>query len=317
MALTYPHMLEELLPDARVQNRGVPGNTIAQGMARLERDVLAAKPQFVLISFGVNDSVMTEVGKARVPRETYEKLLIEMIDRIRAAGAHPVVATQTPIIAGPYYTRHPKAYYEAAGGVCAFLASYNDTVRHVCKAKQVPLADVAQAFRGNEERWLRPAPDGVHPNPEGHAAMARAFAQVLRTLPGLKGARPGRLGLKPIASDEFDALTDWRPAEGMVARCEQGLLRVRAGKAVASIRRVFYLDPCRFSKLSAKIDRATGVYNIQVWAGAQRHVFRRASDAGTFSGPHGFKAKGPVSVTVVIYLAANAEADLDYLRFCE
>ena len=317
LALTYPHMLGELLPDARVENRGVPGNTIAQGTERLDRDVLSLRPQFVVVSFGVNDSVMTAADKARVPRERYGKLLAEMIDRIRAAGAEPIVATQTPIIAAPYYKRHPKAYYGAAGGVCKFLSTYNEVIRRVAKAKRVPMVDIAKLFKGREEQWLRPAPDGVNPNPQGYEAMAGAFADALRGQPGLKGTRQGRIGLKPIAADEFDTLTDWRPASGIEARCEQGLLRVRAGKTVGSIRRTFYLDLSRLNTLSVKVDRATGVYNIQVWARAQRHVFRRASDAGSFRASHGFKAKGCVSVTVVIYLAANAEADFDYLRFEE
>ncbi len=40
----------------RVVNAGVPGDTILQGLARLERDVLAHQPAVVFIAFGLNDA---------------------------------------------------------------------------------------------------------------------------------------------------------------------------------------------------------------------------------------------------------------------
>ncbi len=315
---TYPHLLGELLPDARVVNRGVPGNTIAQGMARLERDVLALKPAFVLISFGVNDSVMTAPNRPRVPPAQYEKLLIRMIDRIRAAGAKPIVATQTPIVAEVYYTRHPKAYYAAVGGVRAFLARYNDIIRRVAQAKSVPLVDVAKVFEGKEAQWIRPAPDGVHPNARGYEAIARAFAKVLRAQPELKGARVGRIkhpAPKPATADEFDSFEGWSLGRGLQARCADGKLILRAGKTYGWARKTFYLDPSRFNLLAVKIDRTTGIYNIQVAAGGERRVFRRAANAGAFRRSHGLRAKGPTAATLIINLAANVEAEFDYVRF--
>ena len=45
-------------------NAGVGGNTTADALARFEPDVLARKPDFVVIMFGLNDSWIDE-GKTR------------------------------------------------------------------------------------------------------------------------------------------------------------------------------------------------------------------------------------------------------------
>jgi len=62
---TYPEQLQVLLDTrygpgvATVINAGIGGNTSGAGPARLERDVLAHKPDIVLVNFGLNDSAKT------------------------------------------------------------------------------------------------------------------------------------------------------------------------------------------------------------------------------------------------------------------
>ncbi|MBC7224664.1 MAG: hypothetical protein H5T59_10405 [Anaerolineae bacterium] len=55
----YPALLEARLRAhglrARVWNAGINGQTVLQGLARLERDVIQRRPDVVLVAFGLND----------------------------------------------------------------------------------------------------------------------------------------------------------------------------------------------------------------------------------------------------------------------
>lgn len=56
---TYPALLEARLRaqgvQAKVWNAGINGQTVLQGLARLERDVFQRQPDVVLVAFGLND----------------------------------------------------------------------------------------------------------------------------------------------------------------------------------------------------------------------------------------------------------------------
>jgi len=75
-------------PKARITgvNGATGGDTTAQGLSRLEQKVLAAKPDLVLIAFGMNDQ---NVGF--VPLDQFERNLAEMVDRIRASTTAEII----------------------------------------------------------------------------------------------------------------------------------------------------------------------------------------------------------------------------------
>ncbi|MFO0007714.1 MAG: SGNH/GDSL hydrolase family protein, partial [bacterium] len=56
--------LQRALPgrEVAVINAGISGNTVADGLARLQRDVLDHQPQIVTISFGLNDLARSGEG---------------------------------------------------------------------------------------------------------------------------------------------------------------------------------------------------------------------------------------------------------------
>ena len=73
--------LKKAYPQADVTavNAGISGNTTRHGLARIEKDVLAHKPDLVTVMFGLND--MTGV-----PLDDYRKNLAEIIRRNRDTG---------------------------------------------------------------------------------------------------------------------------------------------------------------------------------------------------------------------------------------
>ena len=177
----YPTELEKILP-VRAINAGVPGNTSRQGLARLERDVISHKPAAVLVLFGTNDN-REDAPRIHVPVADYEKNLETIIERCSAAGAKVVLGTIPPIDPEPYFKRHIKEKFDAAGGLDKLVAQYRAAALRAGKSNNVPVVDLNQLLV-NERGWRKD--DGVHPTPEGNRLLAKLFsAQLVATL-GLK-----------------------------------------------------------------------------------------------------------------------------------
>lgn len=187
---TYPGVLGTLLPGVLVRNAGVPGNTSEQGLARLDRDVLAHRPVAVVVLFGTNDSVLCEKGKYRVAVDRYRENLKRIIQGCRKKGTRVVLCTLLPINAQPYFTRHPREYYEAEGGLGAIVQRYRKAALAVGKEMKTPVVDLWAAME-KDETLLRPAPDGVHPSEKGCRVIAEQVAKVLLSEPAIVEALSG------------------------------------------------------------------------------------------------------------------------------
>jgi len=145
----YPAVLSTLTGHT-VINAGVPGNTTADGLARLP-DVLAEyKPRLVLLCLGGNDMLR------RVPETETENNLRLLVRTIRAAGAE-VVLVGVP---------EPKLF----GGAPAFYEKLAGEL-------QVPLEqDVfVEVLKDN-----RLKSDPIHANAEGYRVVAERLAGFLR-----------------------------------------------------------------------------------------------------------------------------------------
>jgi acyl-CoA thioesterase-1 len=90
-AATYPARLEAELSRAfpstpvAIVNAGVVGDTAAMMLARMERDVIALRPDVVIWQVGTND-----IDKA-VPRDLLRAQIREGLARLRAAGSDVVL----------------------------------------------------------------------------------------------------------------------------------------------------------------------------------------------------------------------------------
>jgi acyl-CoA thioesterase I len=141
-----------------VLDDGVPGDTAADGLARLPQ-VLAQDPWLVIVELGGNDILR------QVPIEETEAALGEIVRRLLAVRVLPVLVA----VGGPFGSRHADMYDRLGDRY------------HVPVVRRV-LRDIL----------LDPAlkADEVHPNDEGHARLAAAIAA--RVQPWLSERR--RLG---------------------------------------------------------------------------------------------------------------------------
>jgi lysophospholipase L1-like esterase len=73
-----------------VINAGVAGDTVAQGLARLDQDVTAHSPDYVLVMFGSEDVLQGVEAKG------FQKDLEKIVKRIAASTTIPVLITPVP-----------------------------------------------------------------------------------------------------------------------------------------------------------------------------------------------------------------------------
>jgi len=132
-----------------VINAGVPGNTTAQGLARVKKDVLSKNPRIVIIELGINDY------QQKIPLSTTHKNLQKIIDMVND-GKRKIYLFRA--YAGPGWNEQVDNMYNT-------LASSNNI-------EQVDMS--WPDFWGVEElsnKNDKTVPGG-HPNPKGHELIA-------------------------------------------------------------------------------------------------------------------------------------------------
>jgi lysophospholipase L1-like esterase len=113
---------------------GISGNKVPDLEARLDRDVLARKPSTVVIYIGIND-VWHSLQGGGTPKETFEKGLRSIVERIRASGARTILCTPT-VIGERILGSNP---------LDAMLDTYSDITRKVAADMKTGLLDLRKA----------------------------------------------------------------------------------------------------------------------------------------------------------------------------
>lgn len=168
-----------------VVNAGIGGNKIHDLLGRLDRDVLAHKPDWVTVSIGINDvwHGLADGGHSGVSIETYREGLAELVDRIVAAGANVVLLPPTVIGEDPSSAGNVKLVdYRAA--VHAIAASRGLLVAPTDTDLDTALTAGLKIVGGEPGKTL--TSDGVHLRPAGDAVLAVA---VLKTLGFFAGSK--------------------------------------------------------------------------------------------------------------------------------
>jgi lysophospholipase L1-like esterase len=148
---------------------GIGGHKSNQMLARLEKDVLRHKPDWMTLSCGVND---VWHGKRGVDLPSYKKNITEIVNKAQAAGVKVVLLTSTMIKEDQSNDLNQK------------LAPYNEFIRTLAKEKKCLLADLNADMQAGLKTFPADAPkgkqltsDGVHMNKAGNVMMARGVAR--------------------------------------------------------------------------------------------------------------------------------------------
>jgi len=145
---SYPARLAEMLGQP-VINAGIPGDTTARALLRLERDVLSKSPRMVLITLGGNDL------KNGVDRNLAFKNLRQIVEAIQSRDALVVIGGIKLL----FWDRgYDEAYKKLADDTGALL---------------VP--DILGGIMGHQELMH----DTIHPNGAGYKIMAERFFKAI------------------------------------------------------------------------------------------------------------------------------------------
>ncbi|HWE01546.1 MAG TPA: GDSL-type esterase/lipase family protein [Tepidisphaeraceae bacterium] len=140
---------------------GISGHKSNDMLARVQRDVIDKKPDWMTLSCGVND---VWHGANGVPLDQYKKNITEIVDKCEAAHIKVLVLTSTMI-------------HEEPNDNNTKLGGYNDFLRELAKEKKLPVADLNEEMQAA----IKAAPkhqgnyltvDGVHMNALGNVMMA-------------------------------------------------------------------------------------------------------------------------------------------------
>jgi lysophospholipase L1-like esterase len=157
----YVPLVREALKDRGVEVDAVAtgGHKVTDLLKRVEADVIAKKPTYVVIQIGVNDA-----SKGVTPEE-FRAQLLELIGRLETGGARVIQCTCTCRIEG----------YSPDNAMDQKLDALADVARGIAKEKNLPLVDLRLAFR---EYWKAKNPenkpkgfltyDGNHWTETGH-----------------------------------------------------------------------------------------------------------------------------------------------------
>jgi lysophospholipase L1-like esterase len=141
---TYPDRLSERLGEP-VVNAGIPGDTTADALNRLEDDVLSHEPRAVFITLGGNDL------KNGMSREAAFRNLKTIVTRIQDQGALVVLGG----VDIPFWGR-----------------GFGDAYRELAEETGAALVpNVLDGLLGDGALMS----DNIHPNGAGYAIMARRF----------------------------------------------------------------------------------------------------------------------------------------------
>jgi lysophospholipase L1-like esterase len=142
---------------------GVSGNTSKDMLARVDRDVISKKPDWMTLSCGVND--VWHGAKGGVLLEDYKKNITALVDKCDAAKVKVMILTSTMIMEDQGNDNNQK------------LIAYNDFLRSLAKERKYPLADLnadeqAELKTASKQTGKNLTVDGVHMNPLGNKMMA-------------------------------------------------------------------------------------------------------------------------------------------------
>jgi acyl-CoA thioesterase-1 len=162
-AKSYPAFLQKKV-NIPVINAGVSGDTTADGLARIDADVISKNPQIVIIELGANDFGL--------PISTIKNNLQSIISKLNN-GSRKIYLTR-------FYT---EAFMSDLAGalnlsnaqVAALITQYDGMFRSLASSNNIEL--IEDIWSGV---WGIHMSDEVHPNAKGYEIMADNYFRILQ-----------------------------------------------------------------------------------------------------------------------------------------
>lgn len=156
---------------------GISGNKIYDLYLRLDSDVLAKKPDVVVIYIGVNDVWHKARTGTGTDADRFEKFYNAIIKKLLEKNIKPVLCTPATIGEKTDFTNQQDGD----------MNRYSNIVRSLAQKNNLPLIDLRQLFldynkqnnKENKESGIL-TKDGVHLNEKGNELVAEEMWKVIR-----------------------------------------------------------------------------------------------------------------------------------------
>ena len=166
----YPKVLDDLLGDGyTVCNYGISGGCLLSTSDKPYRNTdvyplsQSLDPHIVVLMLGTNDSKTENWTNAA----DFKEQMIALIEDYRALPSAPTICLCTPC----------KAYSDIYSIQESEISQIVPIIHEICAEYDLTLIDI-RTLSENHPEWF--AKDGVHPNNDGAAAIARAVAQAIK-----------------------------------------------------------------------------------------------------------------------------------------
>lgn len=177
------------------------GCTVTKGQRIMDKhEGSLSDYNYAILEFGGNDCDLewAEIAdtphtehRAHVPLDEFEEIYSSMIERTRLAGTNPILLTLPPLDSERFFNWVSKDLNKV--NIMEFLEQdisrifrwqegYNDMVYKLARKLSVPIIDIRSAFTEHDDYRSLLCVDGMHPNKEGHRAIARCMEQSIANL---------------------------------------------------------------------------------------------------------------------------------------
>ncbi len=188
-AYLFYMMLRERFPRAKLTyvNAGIGGTGSHYGAMRVREDLLAHRPDLVVLDFSVNDTeaVLPLYGEGKLYPETWEGVL----RRVLSFETHPAVLVLN------------NSFYDTGDSV-------EDEHNAIADRYGVPHMSVRDEIlpRIRDGIYVREdlSPDGLHPNDLGHRLIAEELMKVMEAVPDRVDGALGRVLPPPLTLNGYE-----------------------------------------------------------------------------------------------------------------
>ncbi|MFT5697433.1 MAG: acyl-CoA thioesterase-1 [Desulforhopalus sp.] len=177
----YPLQLQKMIQSTgkpcTIYNLGIPGERTHQGVKRIDSVLDSIHADMILIMEGTNDI------RSGFPWQTTKLNLQLMIDKAKAKGVTPILATLTPS--------------DQVNSEQLIPYKWNPMIKELAKQNGIPLVDQYSAI---ESSWQSLNGDGIHPNDRGYLFLAKTWNVSIEEMITSKGIfiHPNRFNLQFI-----------------------------------------------------------------------------------------------------------------------
>ncbi|MCJ7666429.1 MAG: GDSL-type esterase/lipase family protein [Actinobacteria bacterium] len=213
---SFPYLLEKKLmeqyPGVMVINSGIGGQTVLDGLQRLESDVFYYDPMVVIINFGLNDAFIVTEGDSREQRnsnpgqtkgegnnfeseqslvdenrdtdlknnidlDTFTSTYRQLIERISDKGLEILIMGTNPVRTEVLWDNKDIASKQEES-----YRLYNQAARDAAEDYGIIFVDIWEGFMSGGELDTLIQPDGIHPGETGLVLISEILSVKLRSV---------------------------------------------------------------------------------------------------------------------------------------